>query len=839
MFKRFNNSATKIVEQKRRGEMLHSIRYGNLISMVALFAAITLSLGGCGGANNPAGANNVDPITDPNGPDTVVIDNQTAFSQTVYPIVTKNCNVCHTEQGPATDFANSDVASAYQTTINRKLVDLTSPADSVMVTKLSVSMHHCVGPCADDAAEMQAAIEKWVNLVGDQGMPQPAPTPAPDNTGDSGIFSKTVYPLLTEYCSSCHGGNGPGTPAIAHSDYEVAYNAVVDNQKVNLKNPTKSRLYQRLANEFHFCWSVCADDAKEMLAAIQDWATMAANSGTTPPEPAIVSAATTIAEGGKIERVKSNLIAFYDFKERTGDIAHDTSGVDPAIDLTLTGIDWLPEQGIEIKGKKVNSVETGKAIGTPQASKKLYDMIAGGNEPVNEYTVEAWIESSTDVTGTDPLRIVAYDSNSSNNNFAMAQLQSKYIFRNRSLNTNNNGNPYLTNNDAKFDVDKNLQHVVMTFDQKDGRKMYINGEFTKDVDSSGSGSLSNWDNTYRFVLGNVSSNEDRLWRGKILLTAVYNRALSDKDVIQNYKAGLDSRTILKFDVSTWLNTPGSTIQMEVTDFDKFSYMLTNPTFVGPNPNNFRIKGISIAVNDVIPLAGQSFRNIDTTVNSTPQGLSRLGAVIAKDEGPDIDKFSLVFEVLGANENITVEKIPTPVTSNNPVEPSPDAGLRTFDQINNTMSVLTGVPTTNTNVQSVYNGLKQQLPSSPDARTFLSAQQVGISKLALEYCDAMVSNTALRTAFFANNQSFQFGSSVSVAFSTGDSIKKDLIVTSISSELVNNMYGVNLATQPDADMATKEVGSLINALITDGKATTQSIVKLACNATLASAAMLLQ
>lgn len=41
-------------------------------------------------------------------------------------------------------------------------------------------------------------------------------------------------------------------------------------------------------------------------------------------------------------RVSSGLIALYTFAEGTGTIAHDTSGVSPALDLTLpgTGVSW-------------------------------------------------------------------------------------------------------------------------------------------------------------------------------------------------------------------------------------------------------------------------------------------------------------------------------------------------------------------------------------------------------------------------------------------------------------------------------------------------------------------
>ena len=84
-------------------------------------------------------------------------------------------------------------------------------------------------------------------------------------------FEATVYPLVDQYCEDCHGGSGPGAPQIAHPDVSTAWSAVVDSQKVNFSDPSASRLVRRLAVDFHFCWSDCASNASEMLAAIVAW----------------------------------------------------------------------------------------------------------------------------------------------------------------------------------------------------------------------------------------------------------------------------------------------------------------------------------------------------------------------------------------------------------------------------------------------------------------------------------------------------------------------------------------------------------------------------------------
>ena len=87
-------------------------------------------------------------------------------------------------------------------------------------------------------------------------------------------FQQTVFPILRDQCSDCHAGSGPGTPHLAHSDFETAYRAVLDNQKANLASPGSSRLVQRLAVDFHYCWGGCVENGAEMSAAIGQWAVL-------------------------------------------------------------------------------------------------------------------------------------------------------------------------------------------------------------------------------------------------------------------------------------------------------------------------------------------------------------------------------------------------------------------------------------------------------------------------------------------------------------------------------------------------------------------------------------
>lgn len=277
--------------------------------------------------------------------------------------------------------------------------------------------------------------------------------------------------------------------------------------------------------------------------------------------------------------------------------------------------------------------------------------------------------------------------------------------------------------------------------------------------------------------------------------------------------------------------------MDVSELDAFSYVFSEPTFVSDVASpSVPVKNIRIAVNGNIPAAAQAFRNIDVTANNSPMSLSRLGAVIPKDLGPDTDEFSLVFEVLGNNQNVVVETVPEAEVDLSVNDPVPENGLRTFEQINNTMANLTGVDPSVTS--NTFEGLKQQLPSTPLLGTFVSAHQVGIAKLSLEYCDALVESNSRRTAFFGG--AFEFGSPVSTAFS--NQAKRDIII----SNLVNKMVGTNLdkqpslaELQPDLDQLIDELTLGCNVAADCDAARTRTVVKASCAAVLGSAAVLIK
>ncbi len=645
-------------------------------------------------------------------------------------------------------------------------------------------------------------------------------------------FGSTVQPLLTTNCTTCHAGAGPGTPHIAHPDMTTGFNAVVDNQKVNFSDPGASRLVRRLVADLHYCWSDCITDGATMQAAIEAWASLIQFGSGGTQVNGITSNSLTLDDGTEDSgnlRYMENAIAYYTFKEGEGStVVRDVSNVAPAMDLMIDapvdGVTWMTNWGLNIMD--------GRAAATPTTSRKLYDHIADPTNGTQQFTVEAWvIPDNVDQTG--PARIVTYSNGPQLRNFMLGQNNYNIVYRNRNLSNaiDDNGSPALETPDAEEDLQATLQHIVLTYDQYRGRRIYVDGVFTGDSDLAEEvGRLWNWDPNYQFVIGD-ETNVDRQWMGRIQLLAVYKYALTDAQIAQNYTAGVGKKLVLRFDISSYASA-GSYLEFRVEQLDEFSYLFCDPKVVTSTPG-LRVQNLQIAVNGTIPVSGQAFQTLDATVTSSGQTISSTCSIIQMVD-LDTDVFTLDFETLGDYTDPDPDNSPTgptPVLVGE-IQVFPNEGVRDFARVNDTMSALTGVDATTPAIANTFEELTQALPVSFDLRSFAAAHQVSIAKLSLEYCELAVETPAIRDALFPN---FQFDQAPATAF---DANGRNIIVTS----LVNGMIGTNVANQP----TMAEVSPIINTLIDDLTAIcqtevcdaerTETVVKAACSAVLSSAAV---
>ena len=815
---------------------MHSFKHG-------LVALALLALAACGGG----AATTVNPQTTPpvvadyTGPAPSTADVQ-AFKINLWDNIkaSNRCGACHNATGQTPRFArNDDVNLAYADA--NSVVNLTQPDQSRMVVKVAGG-HNCWLSSAQACGDILTTwIRNWAGSVSTGGKQIQLLAPADQTVGssksfptDSALFASTIYPVLHDAnkgnCLRCHSSSAakPQSPFFASDDINEAYAAA--RAKINLDDPASSRFVVRLRDEFHNCWTAsCANDAAVMLTKIQAFA---AGIPLTQVDPALVVSKAlrlydgTVAAGGN--RYDTNVIALYEFKTGSGSTVFDTSGVEPALNLNLSGdATWVGGWGINIK-------TGGKAQGTTTASKKLTDKI----KATGEYSIELWA-APANVTQEDAF-LLSYSGSTTSRNVTLAQHAYQYEAYGRSSLTNANGAPSMLTKDTDRDAQASLQHVVLTFDPVNGRRLYVNGNFTGDMDPKAGGSLSDWDDTFALVLGNETST-NRQWSGVVKLAAVHNRALTAAQVQQNFAAGVGERYFLLFNVSTLTGVAQSYIMFEGSQYDSYSYLFNKPTFISldPNaaPNGIQIKGIRIGVNGAEAASGQAYANLDKTIstgNYTAAGgqlLSELGTVVAVQKGAASDMFFLTFEQIGTNSHATTD--PTPVTQL-PVDLTPvsDIGVRTFDQLNHSMAKITGIPVTQAGVLLTFNTVKQQLPPVPTIDAFLASHQTGIAQLAIKYCAALVDDTTARTAFFG--PALSLGTPAATLFA--DQNGKNIVIN----PLIDKVIGTGLASQPTAGDVRTELTALMTKLMSRVPATdTATITKAACAAALGSGALTVQ
>jgi len=832
-----------VLSRKFTGRIARTLR---LILVAGLSSAVLVACGG--GA--PTTDNPITSVTPPstyNGPPPQTADIQ-SFKLNVWDNIqaTNRCGSCHAQGGQGNGYfvRNDDINLAYEAA--NLVADLDLPSNSLLVSRMS-SGHNCWltddQACADI---MTTWIEGWAGEASGGGRQITLTAPNPVDPGDSrsyvnatvADFAAYVHgPVLTTYCAGCHSSQSATAqqPYFAEADAAVAFEAA--KPKMDINEPAASRFVLRLGDEFHNCWSSdCAADAAVMQQAIVDFANTIP---ITQIDPLLVNSKAlrlidgTIASGGN--RYENAQIGLWEFKTGSGTTAFDTSGVEPAVNLQLIGnVEWFGGWGIMIND--------GRAQGDTTSSKKLHDLIRA----TGEYSIEAWVVPNN-VT-QEMSRIVTYSAGDAARNFTLEQNLYDYDFRHRSDTTGLNGIPALSTPAAAEVLQATLQHVVATYGPVEGRKIYVNGNLVTQPDPVATGSMAAWQDTFAFVLGNEASG-DGLWQGTLRLVAIHNRELTQAQIVQNFDVGVGEKFYMLFGIEDIINVPTAYILFEVAQLDSYSYLFTRPHFItldiGQQPQNIPIQGLRIGINGAEVDKSQSYANMDDMLDylefgELGQPLGSLGAVIPLERGPAGDEFFLTFDLLGTESYVRTDDPPLVIIESDLLPPAQRIGVRTFDEINATMSAVTDVSPQDPAVDTVFQSLRQSLPAIEDPATFLSSHQIAVAQLAIEYCNALIENRGATSAalYFPG---FDFDATPLTAFGNRNALIRPL---------VDKVMGIGIQTQPDAvdvegeiaynifDPLTLRPVNLIDRLIAGGT-DTRSISKGACAAVLGSAVMLIQ
>lgn len=835
------------------------------------------------------------------------------------------CGQCHASGGQGTgEFADpNDVNLAYNEATLGNRVNLSDPAQSGMVTKFRNGGHFCWLPTNEDCANsLEGWITNWrdainnssargINLVAPNSIePQGAisfPSTAPAS------FTE-LHNLVSTHCIRCHvpspaNGAPAQQPYFAQADAAASYSVISQTAGlVNLTNPLVSRFYVRLNTDSHNCWDVasdavvgpnCTESANLMLTAINNLISEISSSGSAVDLSQVTASRAVnlfddgiAAAGGN--RYEPNLVALYEFKERQGNIAADTSSLAPAANLTLQGVEGVDYQrlsswGVRFMHDSPNPPQTVMGFSTNTETSKIANAIRA----TGQYSIELWV--IPDNINDQDRTILSYSTNSANRNFNLSQYEDEYFVYN---NTNENsddptdtldGAPVLSSGDGVLQA--TLQHIVVTYDQINGRKIYVDGQDTGATDPSPPSGLSIWDELQSLTIGNSFDNTAP-WKGTIKMLAIHDQAMTLAQVQQNFSIDVGQKYYLLFDISHHLGAdcqgpdvitsdalpyePLCFVYAEVAQFDDYSYLINQPHFVVNTADSARlnsilssgiqIKGIRIGVNGREAESGQAFVAVNSTVNSSEynldasvgligQKLSNIGTVIANEFGPvgtPADELFMTFEILGGQPDRTAQYNVTVATSlpnaNPPVKS--DLMIRTFEEINASMAQATGVDRTTGAIVNTYNSVIQGLPGSFEIDTFVPAHQMAISQLAIEYCSALIDDngTTIPVDSYFPNINFSTVNSSGLNFdaTTSEDVVNPLLERTHNAVFTGSTVTNELLTQADTIEVRNELVALIGRLTQTGctgtscpPARTKEIMKATCAATVASSAMLIQ
>ena len=219
--------------------------------------------------------------------------------------------------------------------------------------------------------------------------------------------------------------------------------------------------------------------------------------------------------------ITGNLLALYTFKEGEGSTIYDLSQIGLPLNLDIQDngmVEWLQSGGIRISGSVL--------IKSEETASKIVEGVNG----TNQFSIEVWMSPEND-TQNGPARIVSLSKDIYNRDFTLGQEFDIYDFRLRTTERSENGRPSVVTSDGVVQPGE-LMYFVYTRSESGSVKIYLNGELA--TSSTVGGELSNWNSDYHLLLANELSL-DRPWTGDLYRVGIYNRVLSEQEIIKNYR----------------------------------------------------------------------------------------------------------------------------------------------------------------------------------------------------------------------------------------------------------------------------------------------------------------
>ena len=254
------------------------------------------------------------------------------------------------------------------------------------------------------------------------------------------------------------------------------------------------------------------------------------------------------------DRVAEGLVVLYDFANSDGNMVFDRAKSNNPIHLKINNT-----KSVRRRDSKL-IVLSNVVIASRDSATKLTQTIRKSNA----LTIEAWI-TPANTSQQGPSRIVSLSLDTNQRSFTLGQERDRFDVRLRTNSTDQNGMPSLATPNGSLTT--KLTHVVFARDSAGRASIFIDGKSR--TSSNVQGNLSNWNDQFRLGIANEMTG-DRFWKGQFHLVAIYDRALTKKEIEQNYLAGKDA-------------THASTVRVAAKDpkADRIAVRMSTPDIVRP------------------------------------------------------------------------------------------------------------------------------------------------------------------------------------------------------------------------------------------------------------------
>jgi len=239
---------------------------------------------------------------------------------------------------------------------------------------------------------------------------------------------------------------------------------------------------------------------------------------------------TNNAQASKPARVAGGLILLYEFNQGAqNNTVYDSSGYGTAQNMfvrDINSVTWL-DHGLRIDNP--DEIVTGNSANNAISRPTQIETAIKSSET---FTWEAWVQP-VDLTQTGQATIFSYSYYTSTKNVMVGQNAGEYTVH---MSTDLFGCDMTTRTSA---VTTSLTHLAVTWSSSLAElRLYVNGNLSATLPCSGSAGV--WQDLPIRVgheIDDFSPAKVKTWLGEIYLIAMYDRVLTDEEILNNYYAG--------------------------------------------------------------------------------------------------------------------------------------------------------------------------------------------------------------------------------------------------------------------------------------------------------------